>query len=162
MNMAEIAVRGRYFEEIEVGDVLVTPARTMTEADIMAFAGLSGDYNQLHTNEEFARKGPFGTRVTHGMMVLSIATGLVGRTGVFEGTAIAFTNLDWKFKKPVLIGDTIRVRVQVTRKRALGREAGMVFADAEVLNQRDEVVQTGEWRVIMARTPVADVPDAGG
>ena len=151
--MADIAFMGRYFEEMEVGDVLVTPARTMTEADIMAFAGLSGDYNQLHTNEEFAKKGPFGTRVTHGMMVLSIATGLVGRTGVFEGTAIAFTNLDWKFKKPVFIGDTIRVRVAITRKRALGQEAGIVFANADVLNHKDEVVQTGEWRVIIARKP---------
>jgi len=151
--MAEVIARGRYFEEMEVGDVLVTPARTMTEADIMAFAGLSGDFNQLHTDEEFAKKGHFGTRVTHGMMVLSIATGLVGRTGVFEGTAIGFTNLEWKFKKPVYIGDTIRVRAEVVRKRPLGKEAGFVFVKAEVLNQRDEVVQAGEWRAIVASRP---------
>lgn len=149
--MSDIAVRGRYFEELEVGAGLVTSARTITETDLVNFAGLTGDYNQLHTDKEFAQAGPFGARIAHGLLVLSYAMGLVGRTGVFEGTAIAFTNMEWRFKKPVYIDDTIRVRVEVTRKRSLSKEAGFVFARVEVLNQGDEVVQTGEWRIIVAR-----------
>ncbi|MBU0492712.1 MAG: MaoC family dehydratase N-terminal domain-containing protein [Chloroflexi bacterium] len=151
--MAEIQVRGRYFDELEVGDAVNTPARTMTETDVVMFAAISGDFNQLHTDEVFASAGAFGARVTHGMLVLSVATGLVGRAGVFEGTAIGFTNLEWKFKKPVYIGDTIRVRAEVVRKRPLGKEAGFVFVKAEVLNQKDEVVQAGEWRAIVAQKP---------
>jgi acyl dehydratase len=149
--MSDIAVRGRYFEELEVGAAMVTPARTITETDLVMFSGLTGDYNQLHTNTEFAAGAPFGARIAHGLLGLSYAMGLVGRTGVFEGTAIAFTNMEWKFKKPVFIGDTIRVHVEVTRKRPLSKEAGFVFARVEVLNQEDEVVQTGEWRTIVAR-----------
>jgi acyl dehydratase len=151
--MTELAVRGRYFDELEVGDSVITPARTMTETDVVMFAAISGDYNQLHTDEEFARAGAFGTRVTHGMLVLSVATGLLGRTGVFEGTAVGFTNLEWRFKKPVYIGDTVRVRAEVVRKRPLGQEAGFVFVKAQVLNQKDEVVQTGEWRAIVTNKP---------
>jgi len=151
--MAELAPQGRYFEELEVGDGLVTPARTITEADVVNFAGVTGDYNQLHTDAEFAADTPFGARIAHGMLVLSFTMGLVGRTGVFEGTAVAFTGLDWKFKKPVYIDDTIRVRIEVTRKRPLGQEAGIVFVKAEVLNQKDELVQTGVWRAVIACKP---------
>lgn len=149
--MTDIAVRGRYFEELEVGAGMVTPARTITETDLVMFSGLTGDYNQLHTDVEFAGGTPFGARIAHGLLGLSYAMGLVSRTGIFEGTAVAFMGMEWRFKKPVYIGDTIRVRVQVTRKRAMGKEAGMVFLKAEVLNQDDEVVQTGEWRAIVAR-----------
>ncbi|MBU0492711.1 MAG: dehydratase [Chloroflexi bacterium] len=151
--MADIATRGRYFEELGVGAGLVTPARTITETDLVMFSGLTSDYNQLHTDVEFAAAAPFGARIAHGLLVLSYAMGLLARTGVFEGTAIAFMGLECKFKKPVYIGDTIRLRVGITRKRPLSQEAGMVFVQADVLNQKDEVTQTGEWRAIVARKP---------
>lgn len=106
-------LRGKYFEEFVVGDTLTSPGRTITETDVMLFAGLSGDYNELHTNTEFSAGTPFGQRIAHGLLGLSIASGLVGRLGLIEGTAIAFTGLEWRFKAPVFIGDTIHVRAQV-------------------------------------------------
>lgn len=108
--------RGRYFEEFEIGDEVETAARTVTETDVMLFAGLSGDYNQLHTDAEFARGTLFGERIAHGLLGLSIASGLASRLGFVEGTAEAFTGLEWKFRGPIKIGDTIRVRLKVQRK----------------------------------------------
>ena len=100
--------RGMWFEEFEVGQRIITPGRTITESDIVSFAGLSGDYNQIHTDAEFSSKTPFGKRVAHGLLVLSIASGLAMRTGVLEGTVLAFREINnWKFSLPVFIGDTI-------------------------------------------------------
>ena len=99
--------RGRYFEEFQVGDVVVSAGRTITEADIVAFAGLSGDYTQIHTDAEFSRQGMFGQRVAHGLLLLSIASGLTARLGLIEGTALAFRELTWKFSLPLFIGDSI-------------------------------------------------------
>jgi acyl dehydratase len=146
--------RGRYFEEIQVGDRYESPARTVTETDIVLFAGLSGDYNQMHTDAEFAKGTRFGERVAHGLLVLSIASGLVTRLGFIEQTVEAFTGLEWKFRGPVLIGDTIRVRTKVRRKRAAAQlGGGFVFIDLEVLNQRDEVTQRGTWTILMKGAP---------
>ena len=93
--------RGLWFEEFEVGQRIITPGRTITESDIVSFAGLSGDYNQIHTNAEFSSKTPFGKRVAHGLLVLSIASGLAMRTGVLEGTVLAFREINnWKFSLP--------------------------------------------------------------
>ena len=93
--------RGMWFEEFEAGQQVITPARTITESDIVSFAGLSGDYNQIHTDAEFARTTPFGQRVAHGILGLAIASGLAMRTGVLEGTVIAFREINnWKFTNP--------------------------------------------------------------
>lgn len=144
-------MRGLYFEEFEPGIEYISPGRTITEADIVTFAGLSGDYNQLHTNTEFAKTTPFGQRIAHGLLVLSIASGLGSRLGFIEGTAVAFLGLTWKFAKPVFIGDTIRLRVRTAKKRAVSPEVGMVIFDAAILNQKDEVTQEGEWTVMVRR-----------
>jgi len=144
-------IRGLYFEEFEPGIEYISPGRTITEADITAFAGLSGDYHQLHTNAEFAKTTPFGQRIAHGLLVLAIATGLGNRLGFLEDTAIAFLGLSWKFTKPVFIGDTIRLRVKMAKKRAVSPEMGMVIFDAAILNQKDEVTQEGEWTVMVRR-----------
>lgn len=142
--------RGLYFEEIEEAFEVETLARTITETDVVQFAGLSGDYNQLHTDAEFAKGTLFGARVAHGLLGLSIASGLTMRSGFVEGTAQALTNMEWKFRKPIMIGDTIRVRVQVKKKREIKRlGGGFVYLDVAILNQRDEIVQKGVWQVLI-------------
>lgn len=115
--MAKISSqRGMWFEEFEVGEQIISPGRTITESDIVSFAGLSGDYNQIHTNAELAGKTPFGQRVAHGLLGLSIASGLAMRTGVLEGTVIAFREINnWKFTNPIFIGDTIHAELKYTR-----------------------------------------------
>jgi len=131
-----------------------SPARTVTEADIVLFAGLSGDYNPLHTDAEFAKGTPYGQRIAHGLLGLAIASGLAARAGFIEGTAQAFLGLEWKFKGPVLIGDTLRIRAEVTKLRAMPSMGGgvVVFA-VNVLNQREQVVQQGEWSLLVKSRP---------
>ena len=88
--------RGKYFEEFEPGMEFISPGRTVTESDIVSFAGLSGDYTQIHTNLEFSKTTPVGRRIAHGLLGLSIASGLATRTGVLEGTVIAFREIsEW-------------------------------------------------------------------
>jgi 3-hydroxybutyryl-CoA dehydratase len=146
--------RGRYFEEFEIGNEVETAARTVTETDVVLFAGLSGDYNQLHTDAEFARGTLFGERIAHGLLGLSIASGLASRLGFVEGTAEAFTALEWKFRGPIKIGDTIRVRLEARRKKEMRRlGGGFIVFDVAVLNQRDETVQKGTWTVLVRSAP---------
>src|SRR5947208_16735256 len=109
---------GLYFDDFSVGQHWTSPARTITEADLVAFAGFSGDFNPLHTDEEFARGTEFGGRIFHGPGVFSIAVGLESRLGIKDGTAIAFLGMDWKLKHPVRIGDTIHVEQAVAGVRA--------------------------------------------
>jgi 3-hydroxybutyryl-CoA dehydratase len=146
--------RGQYFEEFEIGAEVETLARTITETDVVLFAGLSGDYNQLHTDAEFAQRTLFGERVAHGLLGLSIASGLASRLGFVEGTAEALTALEWKFRRPVKIGDTIRVRLSAVQKKEVPRlGGGFVVFDVAVLNQRDETVQKGTWTVLVRSAP---------
>ena len=142
--------RGRYFEEFTVGDKVTSQGRTITEADIVAFAGLSGDYNPIHTDAEFAKTGMFGERIAHGLLVLSIASGLAWQLGFMAGTADAFLSLDCKFAGATKIGDTLKVSAEVAQKRDMpGSGGGMVVFNVEVTNQRDEVVQKGKWSVLV-------------
>jgi acyl dehydratase len=145
---------GRYFEEFEVGETIVSAGRTVTETDVVLFAGLSGDYNQLHTDVEYASQTLFGERVAHGLLGLSIASGLAARLGFIEGTAQAFTGLEWKFRAPVKIGDTIHATFEIKRKREMPRLGGGFLTIAvTVLNQGDEIVQKGTWTVLMKGAP---------
>jgi acyl dehydratase len=139
--------RGLYFEEFQVGQRIVTAARTVTESDVVTFAGLSGDYNQIHTDAAFSQSTPFGQRVAHGLLCLSIVSGLAMRTGVLEGTVLAFREInEWKFIKPVFLGDTIHAELDVTENKALPRlNAGAVTIAIQVKNQREEVVMKGVW-----------------
>lgn len=146
--------RGRYFEEIEVGQGLVTAGRTITESDIVFFAGLSGDYNQMHVDAVYAAGGEFGQRVAHGLLIVSIAVGLIVQTGFIEGTVMAFRELDWKFSLPVMIGETIRARVEVLETKALPRlGGGSIIAKVSVLNQDDRVVQRGDMVFLVRSKP---------
>jgi 3-hydroxybutyryl-CoA dehydratase len=153
--VAEINVqRGLYFEEFTVGDSLVTAGRTITEADIVNFAALSGDWTTIHTDAEFAKSIMFGERIAHGALVLSVATGLAVRSGVIEGTVIAFRELTWKYSGVVKIGDTVRVRLQIAEKKAMPRlGGGSVLMNVEVVNQRDETVQRGTWTMLVKSKP---------
>jgi 3-hydroxybutyryl-CoA dehydratase len=143
--------RGLYFEEFEVGQSITSVGRTVTEADVVAFAALSGDWNQMHTDAHFAAQHPFGQRVAHGLLGLSIASGLAMRLGVLEGTALAFRELgSWKFSLPIYIGDTIRVRATVVDRKPMRRlGGGLVTLKTEILNQDDKVVQRGTWGVLI-------------
>lgn len=146
--------RGLYFEEFEIGDEVVSSGRTITEADVVAFASLSGDWNPMHTDIEYAKTGMFGQRVAHGLLVLSIASGLAVRLGFMEETVLAFRELTWKFSRPVVIGDTVRVRAVVHQRKAMPRlGGGAVVFDISVLNQCDEVVQHGPWTVLFKSRP---------
>ena len=132
---------GLYFEDFVLDSVTTSRGRTVTEADIVNFAGLSGDFVELHMNEEFAKRGPFGHRIAHGALIFSISTGLMVQMNQITDTVIAFYGLDrLRFTKPVFIGDTIHVV-----KKVIGRDAkpdlrGLVTFETTVLNQNDEPV----------------------
>jgi len=144
-----------WFEEFEPGQTYTSPARTVTETDIVTFAGLSGDFNQIHTDAEYSKTQPFGQRVAHGLLVLSIASGLAVQIGVLEGTIIAFREIDkWKFTKPVFIGDTIHVIMEVKETKPMPRlNGGIVVIQLSVRNQSDEVVMKGNWTALMNSKP---------
>ena len=145
---------GLYFEEFTLDQKLTTLPRTVTEGDIVNFAGLTGDYNQLHTDEEFAKTTPFGRRIAHGLLVLSYAVGLLGRLGFIEGTALAFRELTWKFSQPVFMGDTVHVKARCRELKPMARlGGGLVIFDLSVVNQESKTVQKGEWHVLMASKP---------
>ena len=146
--------RGRYFEEFELGHTVVSAGRTITETDVVNFAGLSGDYNQIHTDAEYARGTFFGRRVAHGLLVLSIATGLAAQLGFIEGTVIAFRELTWKFSRPVFIGDTVHLQAKVTGLKPLPRlGGGAVILQAAVINQDGDTVARGLWNALIATRP---------
>jgi acyl dehydratase len=144
-----------YFDEFQPGFQIVTAGRTVTESDIVRFAGLSGDFNQIHVDAEFSKASQAGQRVAHGLLVLSIASGLAVQTGMMEGTVIYFREItEWKFVKPVMIGDTIHVIVEVKETKEMRRiGVGSVTMELDVRNQRDEIVNSGSWNVLVALRP---------
>lgn len=145
--------RGRTFDQFELGEVITTARRTITEADVVNFAGLAGDYNPLHTDEEFAKETPFGTRIAHGMLIASIATGLANQLGVFEGTTIALMEQTVRYKGAVLPGDTIYLELQVADKKETSKpDRGVLTVETTVKNQRDEAVIEGQWVLLMRRS----------
>lgn len=147
------APRGLYYEDMEVGLKVVTAARTVSEADIMAFAGISGDWNPVHVDAEYSRTGPFGERVAHGLLGLSMATGLAMQLGFLDRTVDAFTTLEWKFRAPIKIGDTIHAEAEVTQKKSVGPSGGFVTFNVVVKNQRDETCQKGTWTIVVKGKP---------
>ncbi len=148
-------MRGMYWEEWDVGAEFESPARTVTEADIVAFAGLSGDYNPLHINEEHCKKTIFGSRIAHGPLVYAIAAGLLFQLHLYDDTLIAFLGFEnLKFTKPVKPGDTIHARIKVLEKRETSNaDRGVMKRQLQVLNQRGEVVQEGIQAFLLKRKP---------
>src|SRR5689334_11447096 len=146
---------GLYFEEFSVGQKFTTVGRTISEDAIFTFAGLTGDFNQIHTDAEFSRKSQFGQRVAHGLLGLSIATGLIMRTGFLEGTVLAFREInEWKFVKPFFIGDTAYAELTIAETKALPRiGGGSITAEVVVKNQGNEICQRGSLNLLVLSKP---------
>lgn len=149
--------RGLYYEDFEVGVSHVTAARTVTEADVVTFAGVSGDFNPLHTNEEFGKSTPFKGRVAHGVLTLAVATGLTNQLAIYEGTTIALMEITVRFTGAVKFGDTVHVLLTPKEKREHKKpDRGLVVFDLDVRNQRDESVLVGSWTCLQRRRPAGD------
>ncbi|MGD8821949.1 MAG: MaoC/PaaZ C-terminal domain-containing protein [Anaerolineales bacterium] len=155
MSEGTLLRRGLYFEEFEVGQKVVSPGRTITEADILNFAGISGDFNSIHTDAVYAADTPFGQRVAHGLLILAVVSGLAVRTGLMEGTVIAFREIEnWKFSKPVYIGDTVHLEMEVNETKALPRlGGGSIKLVLSVINQDGDTVMKGTWIALMMSQP---------
>jgi oxepin-CoA hydrolase/3-oxo-5,6-dehydrosuberyl-CoA semialdehyde dehydrogenase len=148
----------RYFEELQIGDSLLTHRRTVGEADIVAFGGISGDYFYMHFDEVAAKESPFGKRIAHGYFVLSAAAGLF--VSPAPGPVLANYGLDTlRFVKPVGIGDTIRARLTCKRKidrnkkDASGQGQGVVAWDVEVTNQDGDMVASYDILTLVSKKP---------
>ena len=130
-----------YFEDYVVDAVMISRGRTITEADIVNFAGLSGDFVELHMNEEYAKRGPFGRRIAHGALIFSISTGLMVQMSGNQEAIVAFYGVDkLRFVAPVFIGDTIHVSQRVTEKALKNSERGVIALEMTVLNQDQKPV----------------------
>jgi 3-hydroxybutyryl-CoA dehydratase len=141
-----------YFEDFTVGSVFETRGRTVTEADIVNFAGLSGDFIELHTNEEFARKSPFGRRIAHGALIFSISTGLTTQLNLINDTVLAFYGVDkLRFTKPVFIGDTVRVQKRIIEAQERDKGRGVLTFETSVLNQHSEPVIVYQDKLLIKR-----------
>ncbi len=143
---------GLTFDEFEIGDCYDSQGRTVTEADVVSFAGLSGDFNPLHTDAEFGRKTPFGERIAHGMLIMAMATGMANWTGIFEGTTIALMEQLIRYKGAVKFGDTVHLQLEVLEKKPTSKpDRGVVRFAARMINQGDQVVVDSEWTLLMKR-----------
>ena len=144
----------KYFEDFEVGSEMISPKRTVTEADITIFTGLSGDYNALHIDEEFAKQTPYKTRVAQGLLSVSIVTGLQALMGHVNNTALGLLEINWVFKKGVVAGDTIFAKFIVREKRETSKQdRGILIRTVEVYNQHNEIVSEGVLTLLMKRIP---------
>ncbi len=146
---------GLFWEEWEVGKIFTSAARTVTETDIVMFAGISGDYNPLHINEEYCKKTQFGTRIAHGPLVYAIAAGLLFQLHLYDDTLIAFLGFEnLRFTKPVKIGDTIHAKVTVTEVTETSKpDRGVMKRLLQVINQNGDVVQEGVQAFLLHKKP---------
>ncbi len=141
--------RGRYFSEFEIDQSFTSVGRTVTEADVVNFAGISGDYNPLHTDATFAEKTTFKQRIAHGMLSASISTGLGQTLGIFEGTTMALLGQTFEYRGAVFFGDTIRLRLTVESTTPSSRGGkGVVVFRSDILKQDDSVAISGTWTVM--------------
>jgi len=141
----------KYFEDFTVGETFTTPGRTVTDADVTDFAGVSGDFYSLRTDREFAKRNIFHERIAHGVLTLAMTEGLWMRLGIFEETLVAFYGIDeLRFTKPVFIGDTIRVTLTVAEKREK-KELGLVTLKNDVVNQNGENVLKFDAHLLFKR-----------
>jgi 3-hydroxybutyryl-CoA dehydratase len=148
---------GLYFEDYVVGTKLKTRGRTVTEADIVQFGALTGDFNPMHFDAEYMKSHQMGQRIAHGMLSLSYAVGQAYQLGFMEKTVLAFRGLEMKFSLPVFIGDTITVHLMVKETTPMPRlGGGTVVLEVKLVNQNGKTVQSGTWTVLSASRPKAD------
>lgn len=150
--------RGMYLEDFELGKEYITPSRTITEADVVNFAMLSGDYNDMHMDEEESKKGIFGTRIAHGLLGVAISTGLSIYSGFFDGTSHAFAEINAKYLKPLMIGETIHLKlVPIEIKPSRSKpDRGIIKFDAKVCGHEDDVIIQEYWTIMMKTKPVEE------
>jgi acyl dehydratase len=152
---------GYAYDDLHVGMSFRSPGRTITDADLVAFAGLTGDYSELHTSEVYAKSSQFGRRVAHGMLGLAYAHGLMwARTGELRETAIAFLGIsDWRFVGPIFVGDTIFVDYRIAELRDSRSKPTQAIAtfDVDVVNQHGDVVQRGRKALLVSKVPLTAV-----
>ncbi|MFN3704378.1 MAG: MaoC/PaaZ C-terminal domain-containing protein [Thermoflexales bacterium] len=153
--MALTTPHGLYFEDFAVGDRAVSPSRTITESDVVMFAGLSGDYNGIHTSETYSQqRSMFGRRIAHGLLGLSVASGLAFQMGFLLGTVDVFRALEWEFTAPIFIGDTIHLEAEVVETKPVPRLGnGKVTFKVQVKKQDGTVVQRGTWTLLVKSKP---------
>lgn len=146
-----------FYEDFSVGQTFTSQGRTITETDVVLFAGWSWDTNPPHTDAESMRAGRFGQRIAHGLLGVSVAMGLASRLGVFEDSSIALLGIDgWRFHAPILIGDTVHVTVEITGARLTSRgDAGILSRHFVLTNQDAVVVQSGDIGLMVSRRPEA-------
>ena len=150
----EYQFRGLYLEDFEVGKEYFSPARTVTEADVTNFAGLSGDFNPLHTDEEFAKQNLFGTRIAHGALGFIISTGLSNQMGIYEGTTIAFMECTVKYPAPLKIGDTVHAVIVPTEVKHSSKPGkGILKQNLKLINQDGVTVMESD-QVLMMKSRV--------
>jgi acyl dehydratase len=147
--------RGRYFEDFELDEEIATPARTVTSTDIVNFACISGDFNEIHTNFEYCKSTPFGEPVAHGPLIYAIAGGLWHAAGVNDGTILAMLGVDnWRLVGPVKHGDTIHMVARVVEKKETSKpDRGVIAFDRRVVKQDGSVVQTMRTTLMYRRRP---------
>jgi acyl dehydratase len=159
--MSEAPRLGYRYEDLHVGMSFRSPGRTITDADLVAFAGLTGDYSELHTSDVYAKNSQFGRRVAHGMLGLAYAHGLMWpRTGELRQTAIAFLGInEWKFAGPIFVGDTIFVNYRIAELRDSRSQPNQAIAifDVEVETQDKRVVQRGRKALLVSKVPLSAV-----
>jgi acyl dehydratase len=156
---------GYRYEDLHVGMAFRSPGRTITDADLVGFAGLTGDFSELHTSDVYAKNSQFGRRVAHGLLGLAYAHGLMwARTGELRETAVAFLGInDWKFLGPIFVGDTIFVKYQISELRdskSRPTQAIAVF-DVSVVDQDDRTVQRGSKALLLSKVPLSAVAASG-
>ena len=144
--------RGKNFDQFNLNEEFETSARTVTEADVVGFAGLSGDYNPLHTDEDYMKDSPFKGRIAHGMLLASIATGQANQLGIFEGSSIAVLSITLKFTGAVRFGDTVHTVLTCREKKESSKpDRGTASFEVKMLNQRNETVLESQWVVLLKR-----------
>ncbi|HKT77543.1 MAG TPA: MaoC/PaaZ C-terminal domain-containing protein [Sphingobium sp.] len=148
---------GLYFDEMEVGQEWVSPGRTVTEYDILAFATLTSDMNPIHVDHEYCKTTSFGVPIAHGFLVASLAAGFGARMGIAEGTIVANLGISWRFPNPVKAGDTIHLVMSVKEKRPSKSRPGegIIIRTYDVKNQRGETCALGEVAAIFKCKPTA-------
>lgn len=149
---------GLYFEELEEGRTFASGGRPVTEADVRAFAELSGDRNPIHLDAVAAGEAGFPGPVAHGVLGLAVATGLAGGLGLTRGTLVALVGVTWRFRAPILYGDTVSLHLRVANRRGTSRpDRGLVTLAVELRNQGGNVVQEGEWVELIRKRPAKEV-----
>ena len=144
----------KYYDDWALGEEYITPGRTIGETDVIMFASMTGDYHELHTNEQYSKKSQFGKRIAHGLLALSVSQGLFYRSGYLDESIIAFLELEeWKFQAPIYFGDTIYAKVEVVEKRISKSkpDRGVVKFYLEIINQLNKTVQSGYETFLILR-----------